>query len=102
MGKVTTTTAADGSGLQAGPDSPVMPAPAADCPSCDTAWQPTPLGRGHRGPSVERMNENHAKLCPSPEWAEHIQHEVLPYLTEHIDLGEQLLEIGPGPGAATE
>jgi len=48
------------------------------------------------------MNENHAKLCPSPEWAEHIQHEVLPYLTEHIDLGEQLLEIGPGPGAATE
>lgn len=48
------------------------------------------------------MNENHAKVCPSPEWAEHMHSEVLPSLTEHIDLGEQMLEIGPGPGAATE
>lgn len=48
------------------------------------------------------MNENHAKLCPSPEWATHIQDEVLPVVTEHEDLGSDLLEIGPGPGAATE
>jgi ubiquinone/menaquinone biosynthesis C-methylase UbiE len=48
------------------------------------------------------MNENHAKLCPSPEWAEHIQEEILPSLTRHADLGEDMLEIGPGPGAATE
>jgi SAM-dependent methyltransferase len=48
------------------------------------------------------MNENHAKLCPSPEWAAHIQDEVLPALTEHVDLGADMLEIGPGPGAATE
>ena len=48
------------------------------------------------------MNENHAKLCPSPEWAAHIQDEVLPTLTRHADLGEEMLEIGPGPGAATE
>ncbi len=48
------------------------------------------------------MNSNHAKLCPSPEWARHIQDEILPALTAHASLGEDLLEIGPGPGAATE
>ena len=48
------------------------------------------------------MNENHAQLCPSPEWAVRIQDEVLPSLTQHADLGADMLEIGPGPGAATE
>ncbi|HEY1323997.1 MAG TPA: class I SAM-dependent methyltransferase [Streptosporangiaceae bacterium] len=48
------------------------------------------------------MNENHAKVCPSPEWAEHMQREVLPSLTEHTELGDEMLEIGPGPGAATD
>ena len=48
------------------------------------------------------MNENHAKLMPSPEWAAHIQDEVLPQATAGVDLGADLLELGPGPGAATE
>jgi len=48
------------------------------------------------------MNDNHAQLCPSPEWAQHIQSEILPALTRDVDLGESMLEIGPGPGAATE
>jgi ubiquinone/menaquinone biosynthesis C-methylase UbiE len=48
------------------------------------------------------MNENHARVCTSPEWAEHIQTEILPVLTAGVDLGKEMLEIGPGPGAATE
>jgi SAM-dependent methyltransferase len=48
------------------------------------------------------VNENHAKLMPSPEWAAHIQDEVLPLATEGIELGADLLELGPGPGAATD
>jgi ubiquinone/menaquinone biosynthesis C-methylase UbiE len=48
------------------------------------------------------MNENHARVCTSPEWAEHIQTEILPMLTAGVDLGKEMLEIGPGPGAATE
>jgi ubiquinone/menaquinone biosynthesis C-methylase UbiE len=48
------------------------------------------------------MNENHARVCTSPEWARYIQTEILPALTRDIDLGNQMLEIGPGPGAATE
>lgn len=47
------------------------------------------------------MNENHAKLMPSPGWASHIQDEVLPVATAGVDLGDDLLELGPGPGAAT-
>ncbi len=48
------------------------------------------------------MNENHAKLMPSPEWAAHIQDEVLPLATGGVALGTDLLELGPGPGAATD
>jgi ubiquinone/menaquinone biosynthesis C-methylase UbiE len=48
------------------------------------------------------MNENHARVCTSPEWAEHIQTEILPAVTRDVDLGDHMLEIGPGPGAATE
>jgi ubiquinone/menaquinone biosynthesis C-methylase UbiE len=48
------------------------------------------------------MNENHARVCTSPEWAQHIQADILPVLTRDLDLGSQLLEVGPGPGAATE
>jgi ubiquinone/menaquinone biosynthesis C-methylase UbiE len=47
------------------------------------------------------MNENHARVCPSPEWAAHIQQDILPTLLQHADLGQDMLEIGPGPGAAT-
>jgi ubiquinone/menaquinone biosynthesis C-methylase UbiE len=48
------------------------------------------------------MNENHARVCTSPEWAEHLQNDILSVLTRDIDLGKEMLEIGPGPGAATE
>ncbi len=48
------------------------------------------------------MNENHARVCPSPEWAAHLQQDILPSLIQHADLGQDMLEIGPGPGAATE
>jgi SAM-dependent methyltransferase len=47
------------------------------------------------------MNQNHSKLCPSPEWADWIRGELLPPLTAGVDLGAEMLEIGPGPGAAT-
>lgn len=48
------------------------------------------------------MNANHAKLCSSPQWAEFLHTEVLPAVTGGIDLGHEMLEIGPGPGAATD
>lgn len=48
------------------------------------------------------MNENHARLCPSAEWAAYLHDEVLPGLTAGLDLGARMVEIGPGPGAATD
>ncbi len=48
------------------------------------------------------MNSNHEKLCPSPEWAAYLQQDVLPAVTSQVDLGAHMLEIGPGPGAATD
>jgi SAM-dependent methyltransferase len=48
------------------------------------------------------MNENHATVCPSPEWADYLQAEVLPAVTRDVDLGDELLEVGPGPGASTD
>ena len=47
------------------------------------------------------MNENHAILCASPEWAEHLESDVLAPLAATEDLGDEMLELGPGPGAAT-
>jgi ubiquinone/menaquinone biosynthesis C-methylase UbiE len=47
------------------------------------------------------MNPDHEKLCGSPEWAADLQKEILPVVTARVSLGQDMLEIGPGPGAAT-
>lgn len=48
------------------------------------------------------MNENHANILGTPEWAAYLHQDILPVVAQGIDLGDELLEIGPGPGAATE
>lgn len=48
------------------------------------------------------MNANHDRVCPSPEWAEHMHRTVLPAVTDGVDLGALMLELGPGPGATTD
>src|SRR5215472_8659547 len=77
------------------------PGGSAVCPSSDTEWQATPLAAARLDRSVTRVNSNHDKLCGSPEWAAYLQDEVLPAATAGVDLGQEMLEIGPGPGAAT-
>jgi SAM-dependent methyltransferase len=48
------------------------------------------------------MNNHHMQVCPSPEWAEKLQTSVLPQVASWTELGEEVLELGPGPGAATD
>jgi SAM-dependent methyltransferase len=48
------------------------------------------------------MNEAHAQLCTSPEWAAYLCDEVLLPFAGLVSLGTDMLEIGPGPGAATD
>ena len=47
------------------------------------------------------MNPDHEKLCGGQEWAVHLQTQILPVVTAGVSLGKDMLEIGPGPGAAT-
>jgi SAM-dependent methyltransferase len=48
------------------------------------------------------MNKLHLELCASAEWAETIQQFILPNVTEGLELGDDVLEVGPGPGRTTE
>jgi SAM-dependent methyltransferase len=48
------------------------------------------------------MNEQHQTLCRSAEWATLLQDEIIGPLVSGLELGEELLELGPGPGASTE
>jgi len=53
------------------------------------------------GTIVGLVNENHARLLGSAEWAAFLHGEILPAVACGADLGDDMLEIGPGPGAAT-
>jgi len=47
------------------------------------------------------VNTDHDRLCSSPEWAEYIAGEVVPWCLADLDPGKELLELGGGFGAAT-
>jgi SAM-dependent methyltransferase len=48
------------------------------------------------------MNERHLQLCASAEWAETVQREILPWALDGRELGDDVLEVGPGPGMTTD
>lgn len=48
------------------------------------------------------MNLVHQLICSSSRWKHALQNDVLPWALDGVDLGPELLEIGPGYGAATE
>jgi ubiquinone/menaquinone biosynthesis C-methylase UbiE len=47
------------------------------------------------------MNWAHAVVCSSGWWAHTVERELLPWGLAGVDLGDDLLEIGPGFGATT-
>jgi SAM-dependent methyltransferase len=48
------------------------------------------------------LNQQHLELCSSDEWAEAIQRWIIPWVLEDLDPGDDVLEVGPGPGRTTE
>jgi ubiquinone/menaquinone biosynthesis C-methylase UbiE len=48
------------------------------------------------------MNKQHLEYCAGPEWAETVRDYIIPAVTEGVDLGDHLLEVGPGPGLTTD
>jgi SAM-dependent methyltransferase len=48
------------------------------------------------------VNREHLELCASAEWREALRDLVLPYALAGARLGDDVLEIGPGPGLTTD
>ncbi|MBE0609076.1 MAG: class I SAM-dependent methyltransferase [Dehalococcoidia bacterium] len=48
------------------------------------------------------MNTYHRWYCRSAKWARQLEETVLPWVIRDYDLGADVLEIGPGPGLATD
>lgn len=47
------------------------------------------------------MNEKHLALCSSAEWGDAVQRWIIPWVLDGVDLGDDVLEVGPGPGLTT-
>ena len=48
------------------------------------------------------MNRFHLWYCQSDQWRRKAQNEILPWVLDGIDLGEFVLEVGPGLGLSTD
>jgi SAM-dependent methyltransferase len=47
------------------------------------------------------MNAIHNRLCSSAWWAQRVEQKLLPFGLDGLELGDDVLEIGPGFGATT-
>jgi SAM-dependent methyltransferase len=48
------------------------------------------------------VNAAHLEFCASPEWRQMVEELVLPAALAGHDLGDDVIEIGPGPGFTTD
>lgn len=48
------------------------------------------------------MKPGHLAFLASDAWAQMLRSDLLPWLTHEADLGDDVLEIGPGPGRTTD
>ena len=48
------------------------------------------------------MNRLHRWYCRSSQWKQKLEGEVLPWSLRGVDLGNDVLEVGPGPGLTTD
>jgi SAM-dependent methyltransferase len=48
------------------------------------------------------MNLAHRWLCNSARWKNAVETYILPWTLKDLTLGENVLEVGPGPGATTD
>ncbi len=48
------------------------------------------------------MNRFHRWYCRSALWKKSLEEKILPWTLEGVDLGQDVLEVGPGPGLTTD
>ena len=56
---------------------------------------------GQPAGSIE-MNRLHRWYCRSNRWKRKLEAEILPWSLEGVRLGDDVLEVGPGPGLTTD
>jgi ubiquinone/menaquinone biosynthesis C-methylase UbiE len=56
----------------------------------------------NRDETISRMNLLHRWICRSAYWKKTVTEQILPWVLEDIDLGADVLEVGPGPGLTTD
>ncbi|MBL8821117.1 MAG: class I SAM-dependent methyltransferase [Planctomycetia bacterium] len=47
------------------------------------------------------MNWIHRQICRSGWWRRYVERDLLPWVLQAVELGDKLLEVGPGPGLTT-
>ncbi|HEY5025488.1 MAG TPA: class I SAM-dependent methyltransferase [Acidimicrobiales bacterium] len=48
------------------------------------------------------MNPGHLEFCASPQWRQMVEETILPEALRGIALGDNVIEVGPGPGLTTD
>ena len=48
------------------------------------------------------MNKAHLDYLASPDWAERLAADLVPWIDRVAELGDDVLEVGPGPGLTTD
>jgi SAM-dependent methyltransferase len=48
------------------------------------------------------VNEFHLTMLSSPRWAQMLERDLLPWVDSVAGLGDDVLEVGPGPGLTTD
>jgi SAM-dependent methyltransferase len=48
------------------------------------------------------MNRAHMEFCSSPQWRTMLEEQILPPVLADHDLGDDVIEVGPGPGFTTD
>ena len=48
------------------------------------------------------MNRIHRWYCKSDHWRRTVENQIAPWALDSVDLGDVALEVGPGPGVATD
>ncbi len=48
------------------------------------------------------MNQGHLEFCASPQWRQILEETILPEALRGLSLGDDVIEVGPGPGLTTD
>ena len=60
------------------------------------------MGAGNPAVYWQTMNLLHRRYCRSDAWRRAVHHGMMPWVLRNVELGANVLEIGPGPGVTTD